>query len=143
MSNPILKSSLAIWRNYPSLYRLVGSYCVQCQKSFYPKRLVCPFCHHRELLDKRFSGKGKIVNVEQNNIPQITVIGYRNLTARYMAIIQLIEGPFTIGELVDVGGIKPQAGMPVYSELRRLARDSNQTWQYGIKFIIRDVSNEA
>lgn len=135
VNNPMIESSLAIWRNYDGLYRLVGSRCTTCQHNFYPKRDACPLCHQITLESVRFSGNGTIINIEQDKIPQITVVGFRNLLPRNIAIIQLDEGPSIIGEIVDCGHRIPKVGERVHSVLRRLSKSSNQTWKYGIKFL--------
>lgn len=140
ISNPIIESPMETWRNREATQCLIGNECLDCHKKFYPPQLVCTICHKRKLKKIEYSGVGKILNIEINNIPQITVMGFRELLPRTFATIELEEGPIVIGEIIDNDAKRIKKGDCVKKTLRRMARSNNTTWTYGVKFLL-DTEN--
>lgn len=137
ISNPMIESAVKDWREQGGLTRLEGTYCVNCNKYFYPRRFICPFCHETKLNVHKFSGKGKIINIEINNIPQIAIFGYREKIPRYMSVIKLDEGPYILGEIINVNkdiGMDQLLNKKVKYVVRKQSRSNNTTWKYGYKF---------
>ncbi|WP_238581353.1 Zn-ribbon domain-containing OB-fold protein [Streptococcus orisasini] len=140
LSNPIIESSLKDWREQGGLTRLEGSRCEKCGKLFFPRRFVCPHCFSRHLVPYRFSGDGVIKNIECNSIPQVSVIGYRELMPRFLAIITLKEGVDILGEIVDYHDnieATQLLGKEVKAVVRKQARSGNTSWKYGYKFVLK------
>ena len=40
--------------------RLVGSRCLSCKKTFFPKKKICPACFEKNLVDVVLSNRGKL-----------------------------------------------------------------------------------
>lgn len=136
-ANPMIESSLRMWREQGALLRFEGTECPNCRKRFYPPRYICPICHSQKVLVFRFSGMGKIANVESNTIPQISLLGYGEQIPRYIATVELDEGPFVLGEIVDVCDEKLLAvNARVSSVLRKGARSVNGSWTHIYKFVL-------
>lgn len=134
LSNPMIESSLKDWREQGGLTRLEGSKCLNCKNLFFPRRAVCPICHKQELIPFQFSGKGKIINIETNSLPQIAIFGYREITPRFLAIIRLDEGVDILGEVIECCKANSLLNQPVHMVLRKQSRSSNTSWKYGYKF---------
>jgi len=136
-ANPVIESSLRMWREQGPLLRLEGTVCPGCKKKFFPPRYVCPICHTQEVLIFRFSGTGTIANVVSNQIPQISLLGFGEHIPRYIATIELDEGPVILGEIVDVDNADLVVkGARVSSVFRKGARSVNGSWTYIYKFIL-------
>ncbi|MGT2929501.1 Zn-ribbon domain-containing OB-fold protein [Streptococcus dentasini] len=141
LANPTIESSLKDWREQGGLTRLEGSECLNCHKLFYPRRFVCPCCFCRELSTYKFSGKGKIKNIEANSISQVAIIGYRELSPRYLSIIELEEGIDILGEVIEcpeIDNINSLIGRQVISVIRKQSRSANTSWKYGYKFKLKE-----
>ncbi|MBO2726343.1 Zn-ribbon domain-containing OB-fold protein [Lactiplantibacillus plantarum] len=136
LSNPMIESTLKDWREQGGLIRLEGSVCDSCNEFYYPPRFVCPNCHSLNLKNYKFSGTGTVVNAVTNKIPQIAIFGYREKSPRYMCIIKLCEGPFILGEVIDIKNtdINDLIGKKVNKVVRKQSRSANTTWKYGYKF---------
>ncbi|KEK15821.1 Zn-ribbon domain-containing OB-fold protein [Limosilactobacillus reuteri] len=134
LSNPTIESSLKDWREQGGLTRLEGSRCLNCNELFFPRRTVCPVCHQQKLIPYRFSGKGTIVNIEINNIPQVAIFGYREISPRYLAIIRLDEGVNILGEIIECDKADSLLNKTVHMVIRKQSRSSNTSWKYGYKF---------
>lgn len=135
LSNPTVESSLRQWHEYDGLHRLVGSICPNCNRLFFPKRFVCPSCHHGDIQPYKFSGKGSIVNIDIQSLPPATVMGFREKMFRVMVGVKLIEGPVVISELVDVDNHKcVNIGCEVSTVIRKIARSANGDFKYAFKF---------
>jgi uncharacterized OB-fold protein len=40
--------------------RLVGSSCLSCKKTFFPKKKICPECFEEHLIDDTLSNRGQL-----------------------------------------------------------------------------------
>lgn len=139
ISNPMIESAMKDWREQGGLTRLEGSYCPECNRYYYPRRFICPICHTKSGLKVyKFKGIGKIKNIEINNIPQIAIMGYREKMPRFMAIIELDEGPYILGEIIEcdlnLNNINDFLNKRVKYVVRKQSRSSNTMWKYGYKF---------
>ncbi len=66
---------------------LVGSRCEACQKTFFPKKLVCPSCYDGELKDVPLSKRGRL------HTYALSVMGPPDMKKPYvMGFIDLPEG---------------------------------------------------
>ena len=141
ISNPTIESSLKDWREQGGLTRLEGSKCPHCDELFYPRRFVCPYCFCRSLKTYKFSGMGKIKNIEINSISQVAVIGYREISPRYLSVIELAEGVDVLGEIIEcseIESIHSLIGREVMSVVRKQSSSGNTSWKYGYKFKLKE-----
>jgi uncharacterized OB-fold protein len=74
--------------------------CEDCGKPFFYPRVICPYCHSRQITWVQASGKGKLYSFE---------IVYQRLNPRYklatpyvLAMIELEEGPRMMSNLVNI-----------------------------------------
>lgn len=122
------------WRRFRERYRLVGSKCEKCGKTFYPKRVICPKCrrgsHMKEYV---FTGKGRVHSYTVIRVPPE---GFKEYVPYIIAIIKLDEGAKVISQVVDCGPEDVKIGMRVRSTFRKI-RTENSTGLvlYGSKFI--------
>lgn len=137
ISNPAIESSLKQWREHGGLHRLEGSKCSECNEVYYPRRSVCPKCHSLNMSVFKFSGKGTLLNFFSNNIPIISVFGFREHSPRFMSTVKLDEGPVILGELIELKHPELlKRGVRVKTTIRKQSRSSNTSWKYGYKFVL-------
>lgn len=121
------------WRRFKERYQLVGSFCNQCKKSFYPMRAICPECrragHMKEI---KFKGKGKIHSFTIIRVPPE---GFKEYVPYIIAIVELDEGAKVLSQVVDCSPEDVKIGMKVKSSFRRI-RTENESGLvlYGFKF---------
>ncbi|MEM4554417.1 MAG: Zn-ribbon domain-containing OB-fold protein [Candidatus Anstonellaceae archaeon] len=128
--------NLAItWRRIPERYRLVGTYCRNCQTSYFPARKLCPKCRRKGKIESRqFSGKGKIYS-----FTEVTAgpAGFEKQVPYILAIVELDEGPRLTAQIV--GAKKVSIGDKVEMVFRRIIEDSEEGLiHYGYKFRLTD-----
>ncbi|WP_455810431.1 Zn-ribbon domain-containing OB-fold protein [Clostridium butyricum] len=137
ISNQAIESSLRQWREHGGLHRLEGTKCNDCNNLYYPRRSVCPKCHSLNLSIFKFKGKGTILNFVKDEIPMISVFGFREHMPKVVCTVKLDEGPVILGELVDLVDIGLiTKGEKVKTVIRKQSRTSNTSWRYGYKFVL-------
>jgi uncharacterized OB-fold protein len=121
------------WRRFRERYRLIGSRCNHCKKSFYPIRVICPHCRRAgHVKDITFSGKGKVYSY---TIVRAPPEGFKEFAPYIIAIVELEEGAKVLSQVVDCDPNDVKIGMQVKSCFRRI-RSENATGLvlYGFKF---------
>lgn len=115
-----------------SLYRLEGTFCTACERSYFPPRSVCPACRARELEPRELAGTGTLYSyTRMKQSPR----GFGNLGPSTVGMVQLDDGPLIMAQLADVEDVDLRIGMPVEMVTRKL-RDSSEHGYivYGYKF---------
>jgi len=125
------------WRETSARYNLVGTQCVVCRATYFPRREICPDCH-RESIGKmesiQMTGKGTVVSFSTVHD------GARHLamqTPYIMAIIQLAEGKSACltAQIVECQEDEVEIGMPVEAVFRKIQEDGKSgVIHYGYKF---------
>ncbi len=113
-------------------YRLEGSACPACSRSFFPPRRVCPACRRAELPSCAFSGRGTLYSWSRVLQPSR---GYASMAPFLVGMVRLEEGPLVSAQLADADGVDLAIGMPVEMVTRKL-RDADEHGYivYGYKF---------
>ncbi len=120
------------WRLKNQRYKLEGSVCPQCQRKFFPPRVVCPHCRTRPLSPYTFSGKGTIYSftVIYQATPQ-----FEPYVPYVVALVQLEEGPLVTAQITDIDVDKVEIGMPVEMVFRKISEQGERGLiYYGYKF---------
>lgn len=78
------------WRRRHNLYKLIGSRCRSCGRTFYPQAQRCIYCGSSDLEQARIGGEARLLSY--------SIVYSVTDEARY-------EAPVILG-LVDVGGVK-------------------------------------
>ncbi len=115
-----------------SFYRLEGTRCTSCERSFFPPRNLCPDCRSTDLETQRFSGTGTLYSYSHmNNAPR----GFASIAPYTVGMVRLEEGPLIMAQLTDVEGVELHIDMPVEMVTRKLQESSEHGYiVYGYKF---------
>ena len=121
------------WREYPRRYRYEASVCAKCGKWFFPARLVCDACGHREFETKTMGREGKILShtvIRVPPSPQADEAPYA------MAIIEMDDGPRVTTQVVDYSDGQLEIGQRVKLEFRKIqAEGAAGIINYGYKAV--------
>jgi len=119
------------WRKIKYRYDLVGSYCENCGRSFYPPRNICPVCRRKsKIKEKRFGDGGtvlsySVVHNSEDSMKKPYVI----------AMIKLDDGPVITSQLV-CNPEEVKTGMRVKKVFRKYGEDGESgIIYYGTKFV--------
>ncbi len=108
------------WRSYPQTYRLEAGRCKNCEKIFYPPRLVCSKCNGREFKNFNMKFTGKVVTHTVIRTPSDEFAGEAPFA---LGIVQMDDGPRLTTQIVDVPFDEIRIGMPVKLEFRRISSE--------------------
>lgn len=115
-----------------SFYRLEGTRCGACQRTYFPPRAICPGCRARDLDKLELAGTGTLYSYSHmTQSPR----GFANLGPYTVGMVRLTEGPLIMAQLTDVDGVELAIGMPVEMVTRKLRESSEHGYiVYGYKF---------
>ena len=115
-----------------SFYRLEGTRCASCERSFFPPRNLCPDCRSTDLETHRFGGSGTLYSYSHmNQAPR----GFASIAPYTVGMVRLEEGPLIMAQLTDVEGVELHIGMAVEMVTRKLQESSEHGYiVYGYKF---------
>ncbi len=115
-----------------SFYRLEGTRCASCERSFFPPRNLCPDCRSTDLETHRFGGSGTLYSYSHmNQAPR----GFVSIAPYTVGMVRLEEGPLIMAQLTDVEGVELHIGMAVEMVTRKLQESSEHGYiVYGYKF---------
>lgn len=120
------------WREIPQHYRLEGSKCTKCSKTYFPPRVVCPICHSTSLEKVFLPKKGKIVTFTTVRVAPRTFELYVPYS---VALIELEDGTRLTAQLTDCNPSEVYIGMPVETIIRKLNTEGKSGLIfYGYKF---------
>jgi uncharacterized OB-fold protein len=121
------------WRRYKERYRLLGTKCDNCGRTFFPLKNVCPQCRRKGRTKTiNFSGKGKVYSYTVIRVPPV---GFEAYTPYALGLIELDEGPKLMSQIVDCRFEDIYIGMPVEVCFRKLtSQDEEGIICYGFKF---------
>ena len=117
--------------------RLVGSKCMSCRKSFFPKKKICPECFDENLADVLLSNRGKLHAYAKS------VMGPPSLEKPYVqAYVDLPEGIKMFSLLKDWEPIEKtlKIGMEMEMVIDKIKVDNAGETILGYKF--RPVKKE-
>ncbi|MFW5983704.1 MAG: Zn-ribbon domain-containing OB-fold protein [Halobacteria archaeon] len=122
------------WRNIEQRYRLVGTECKTCDTAYFPPRNLCPDCRRDgDIVEKEFSGEGKVVSA---TVVHDAVDDYDPETPYTLAVVELDEGARLTTQVVEDGdedSVEP--GNRVEACFRRVSDQGDEgIVQYGTRF---------
>ena len=92
-------------------HKFIIQKCTEChQYVFYPRE-ACPYCQSKDLEWAEPSGKGTVYSY--TIIRRAAHPGFKDDVPYIYAIIELVEGPRMISNIIDCNIEKVQIGMPV------------------------------
>jgi len=120
------------WRTRQQRYSLKAEVCVECKKTIFPPRDVCPHCAQQKQTWTTLSGRGEIYSyTTMHNAPA----GFEEYAPYTVALVKLAEGPMVTAQLTDVDAGDVFIGMPVEMVTRKLSQEGEEGQiLYGYKF---------
>lgn len=121
------------WRLYGARYRLVGREC-GCGHVEFPARKVCRKCGSSEMVEKIFTGNGKIVSFTKiHTAPE----GFEDQTPYVVALVKLAEGPVVVGQVTgghvaDKGGLDVGDGLSIGAKVMPVFRKIHSSGPSGL-----------
>jgi uncharacterized OB-fold protein len=110
------------WRDYPQRYRREAARCNKCGKLFFPPRLICDECGHRELSVVALGETGKVLTYTIIRTPSDA---FKELAPFALGIIEMDEGVRVMAQIADVEFEDLKVGMPVRMEFRRVVSEGH------------------
>ena len=115
-----------------SFYRLQGTCCPACERTYFPPRGVCPSCRQRDLQARALAGTGTLYSyTRMSQAPR----GFGSLGPATVGMVQLDDGPLIMSQLTDVEGVEIGIGMRVEMVTRKISESGDHGYiVYGYKF---------
>ena len=115
-----------------TFYRLQGSRCANCERTFFPPRKLCRDCLSSDLETYLYTGSGTLYSYSQmTQSPR----GFANIGPYAVGMVKLDEGPIIMAQLTDVDGVELRIGMPVEMVTRKIQESTSHGYiVYGYKF---------
>jgi hypothetical protein len=106
---------------------------MKCGKLFFPKRLICDDCQHREFETIRLSGRGKLLTF---TVIRVAPSQFKNQSPYAIGIVELNEGVRLTAQIVDVPPEKIEIGQDLKVEFRKIQQEGHAgILCYGYKFV--------
>jgi uncharacterized OB-fold protein len=129
-----MASSPRYWREIPQRYRLEAEKCTKCGKIFYPPRLICDACQHREFEPVTLPKTGKIDTFTVIRVPPSQ---FQDLAPYAVGVVELDNGVKIMSQIVDCEFDEIEIGKPVRLEFRRIQSDGESgILSYGHKCVL-------
>ena len=120
-------------RHTPQRYRMEAYKCTKCGKIFFPARLVCDQCRHREFEMVVLPEEGKVIT---HTVIRTPPTGFGDLSPYCMGIVELTNGVKIHCQIADCEPEKVAIGLPVILEMRRIQEDGESgVLAYGYKAV--------
>ncbi len=110
------------WRETPYRYRMEAGKCKKCGKVFFPGRLICNACGHREFETINLPDQGKLLTY---TIIRVAPDGFGDQAPYAMGIIEVEDNVRFMSQIVDVKLDEIKIGMPVKMEFRKIRDDGH------------------
>jgi uncharacterized OB-fold protein len=121
------------WREYPQRYRYEAGVCKKCGKWFFPPRLVCNKCGHREFETKAMKRTGKILTHTVIHVPPKP---FADQAPFAVAVVEMDDGPRITTQVADYQDGQLKIGQAVRLEFRRSFTDGDSgPINYGYKAV--------
>ena len=128
-----------IWREFPQRYRLEAAKCKKCGKIFFPPRLVCNACAHREFEEIKLPWEGTLVSYTIIRTPPPS---FADQGPFAVGIIEVVPGLQITCQIVDVDLDKLFMGQKLLLEFRLIQKDGKRgVLCYGYKAVPIDEHN--
>jgi uncharacterized protein len=110
------------WREYPRRYRYEAAVCKKCGKWFFPARLVCDQCGHREFETKAMNTTGTVLTYTMIRTP---AKAFADQAPYAVAVVEMDGGPRITTQLVDCRDTEIKIGMKVKLEFRKITAEGD------------------
>jgi uncharacterized OB-fold protein len=121
------------WREYPQRYRYEAAVCTKCGKWFFPPRLVCDKCGHREFETKAMRRTGTILTYTVVHVPPKP---FADQAPFPVAVVEMDDGPRVTTQVADPQEGQLKIGQKVKLEFRRAFADGEAgPIMYGYKAV--------
>jgi uncharacterized OB-fold protein len=121
------------WREIPERYRMEAGKCKKCGEIFFPARLICPACGHKEFDVINLSGKGKLITY---TIIRTAAEGFKDFTPYAVGIVELKEGIKVMGQITDCNPENLKIGDKLAAKFRRMNEEGKTGMiMYSYKFV--------
>lgn len=125
--------SARYWREIPQRYRYEAARCTKCSKVFFPPRLVCDKCGHREFETKILEPTGTL---ETYTVIHVAPSGFTDEAPYAIGILKLDDGVQIMAQLADCKVDELKVGDRFQIEFRKVTQDGEDgILCYGYKFI--------
>ena len=126
-------STARAWREYPRRYRYEAAVCKKCGKVFFPPRLTCDACGHREFEVKAMARTGKILT---HTVIRVPPAPFKDQAPYAMAVVEMDDGPRLTCQVVDLHEGQLKVGLKVRLEFRKVFQEGHAgPIQYGYKAV--------
>ena len=124
------------WRRYQERYNMLGSVCKTCGRTFFPLKKICSHCRRDgKIVPSPLSGRGQVYSYTVIRVPPE---GFEAFTPYVVGIVELVEGPKVISQIVDCDPSEVYIGMHVEACFRKLrVQGKDGIICYGFKFRIQ------
>jgi hypothetical protein len=120
-------------REMPHRYRLEAAKCKKCGKVFFPHRLICDKCGHREFETINISAIGKLITYTVIHTPATQ---FKDIAPYALGICEFPEGVTLTAQIVDIDLTTIKTGMDLQIEFRKVQVDGHAGINaYGYKFV--------
>ncbi len=121
------------WREYAKRYRYEAAICKKCGKWFFPARVICDDCGHREFETKNMKRTGKLLTY---TIIRVAPAPFVDQTPYAVGVVEMDDGPRITTQVVDVAEGALKIGLPVKLEFRMITADGHAgPINYGYKAV--------
>lgn len=121
------------WREIPQRYRLEANRCPECDRKFFPPRLICPDCKNRDLEAARLAEAGKILTYTIIHTPPQKFVDQAPYA---LGIVELDDGVRLTAQIVDIDFVDLKVGQRVKVEFRKIFDEGESGLIcYGYKFV--------
>lgn len=126
-------STARAWREYPRRYRYEAATCKKCGKVFFPARLICDACGHREFEVKPMARTGTIL---AHTVIRVPPAPFKDQAPYAMAVVEMDAGPRLTCQVVDLQEGQLKVGQKVRLEFRKVFQEGHAgPIQYGYKAV--------
>jgi uncharacterized OB-fold protein len=108
------------WREIPTRLRLEAGRCLDCGKTVYPARSICPGCGGSRFEPTALSRAGKVIT---STVIHIAPSEFQMEAPYAMAIVETPEGARLMVQVVDCDPDQVGPGMEVVLEFRRIRKE--------------------
>ncbi|MHA1722263.1 MAG: Zn-ribbon domain-containing OB-fold protein [Candidatus Baldrarchaeia archaeon] len=120
------------WREIPRRYRLIGSKCTNCGRTYFPPRNVCRECGSKRMEEVKLSERGKVITWAVIYDPPR---GFEKYVPYIIAIVELDDGTRIMTQITDCEPDEIRIGTRVYAVFRKIREEGESgIIYYGYKF---------
>lgn len=122
------------WRETPQRYRMEAGKCKKCGKTFFPPRLICDACKHREFETVTLPEEGEVLT---HTVIRTAPSGFEDEAPYAVGVVKLGGEVKILTQIVDCDFEEIKVGSKVRVEFRRIQEDGKSgILCYGYKCVL-------